>query len=361
VTKYNVIGLMSGTSMDGLDIAYCEFLHENNKWSYQIKEAKTIPYDHNWTVRLSQLHNQPIHLFPKTDAFYGRYLGKITNQFIKDYNLQVDFISSHGHTIFHQPENGFTAQIGCGAGISAECGLPVVNNFRVMDVVLGGQGAPLVPIGDQFLFANYDACLNLGGFSNISFKNSQKAFDISPCNLAFNLLANELNLPFDEDGNIAASGTINEKLLNALNNIDFYKKNNAKSLGIEWFNQSFLPIVNQFSDESIANKMATINLHIAQQIANVINIQNIDNLLVTGGGAYNKLLIKNLSTLTKTQIVIPDSLTINYKEALIFAFLGVLRIRNEINTLKSVTGAVSNSIGGALHGNFSKLTEKLKD
>jgi anhydro-N-acetylmuramic acid kinase len=230
-----------------------------------------------------------------------------------------------------------------------------------MDVVLGGQGAPLVPIGDQFLFANYDACLNLGGFSNISFKNSQKAFDISPCNLAFNLLANELNLPFDEDGNIAASGTINEKLLNALNNIDFYKKNNAKSLGIEWFNQSFLPIVNQFSDESIANKMATINLHIAQQIANVINIQNIDNLLVTGGGAYNKLLIKNLSTLTKTQIVIPDSLTINYKEALIFAFLGVLRIRNEINTLKSVTGAVSNSIGGALHGNFSKLIDKLKD
>ncbi len=341
--------------MDGVDIAYCEFLFENQKWNFQIKEAKTLPYNQNWIVRLSQLHKQPIYLFPKTDAFYGRYLGKITNQFIKDHKLQIDFIASHGHTIFHQPENGFTAQIGCGAGISAECSLPVVNNFRAMDVVLGGQGAPLVPIGDQFLFNDYDACLNLGGFSNISFRNSQKAFDISPCNMAFNLLANELNLPFDEDGTIAKSGTINEPLLNALNDIDFYKKNNAKSLGVECFNQSFLPILKQFENESIEDKMATTNLHIAQQIANVVNSESIDNVLVTGGGTYNKLLIKNLKALTKTQIIIPDNLTINYKEALIFAFLGVLRIRNEINILKSVTGAVSNSIGGALHGNFSRL------
>jgi anhydro-N-acetylmuramic acid kinase len=352
---------MSGTSMDGVDIAYCEFLYENQKWSFQIKVAKTVPYDQNWMVRLSQLHQQPIHIFPKTDAFYGRYLGKITNQFIKDHKLQIDFIASHGHTIFHQPENGFTAQIGCGAGISVESGLPVVNNFRAMDVVLGGQGAPLVPIGDQFLFNDYDACLNLGGFSNISFRNSQKAFDISPCNMAFNLLANELNLPFDEDGTIAKSGTINEPLLNALNDIDFYKKNNAKSLGVEWFNQSFLQILKQFENESIEDKMATTNLHIAQQIANVVNSESIDNVLVTGGGTYNKLLIKNLKALTKTQIIIPDNLTINYKEALIFAFLGVLRIRNEINILKSVTGAVSNSIGGALHGNFSKLIGKLQD
>ena len=341
--------------MDGVDIAYCEFLYENQKWSFQIKVAKTVPYDQNWMVRLSQLHQQPIHIFPKTDAFYGRYLGKLTRQFIDEQNLKVDFVSSHGHTIFHQPENGFTAQIGCGAGISAECGLPVVNNFRAMDVVLGGQGAPLVPIGDQFLFNDYDACLNLGGFSNISFKNSQKAFDISPCNMAFNLLANELNLPFDEDGNIAANGSINDSLLNAFNNIDFYKKNNAKSLGIEWFNQSFLPVLNQFENESIEDKMATISLHIAQQIAKVINAENIENVLVTGGGAYNKILIKNIQTITKTKIEIPDALTINYKEALIFAFLGVLRIRNEINILKSVTGAVSNSIGGALHGNFSRL------
>jgi anhydro-N-acetylmuramic acid kinase len=211
------------------------------------------------------------------------------------------------------------------------------------------------------LFTDYDACLNLGGFSNISFKNSQKAFDISPCNMAFNLLSNELNLPFDEDGNIAANGCINDSLLNAFNNIDFYKINNAKSLGIEWFNQSFLPILKQFENESIANKMATISLHIAQQIAKVINAENIDNVLVTGGGAYNKILVKNIQTLTKTKIEIPDALTINYKEALIFAFLGVLRVRNEINILKSVTGAVSNSIGGALHGNFSRLIGELQD
>jgi anhydro-N-acetylmuramic acid kinase len=179
--------------------------------------------------------------------------------------------------------------------------------------------------------------------------------------MAFNLLANELNLPFDEDGKIAASGSIHDELLMELNNIDFYKKNNAKSLGIEWFNQSFFPILNRFETISIPDKMATINLHVAQQIAKVINTENIDNVLVTGGGTYNKLLIKNLKALTKTQIIILDNLTINYKEALIFAFLGVLRIRNEINILKSVTGAVSNSIGGALHGNFSRLIGKLKD
>ncbi|MBJ7428790.1 MAG: anhydro-N-acetylmuramic acid kinase [Bacteroidia bacterium] len=352
---------MSGTSMDGVDIAYCLFTNEEGHWDFEIKNATTISYDKNWIVRLTQLYKQPIHLYPKTDVFYGKFLGKITRDFITKNNLAVDFIASHGHTIFHQPKNGFTAQIGCGAAISAACNLPVVNNFRIMDVALNGQGAPLVPIGDQFLFANYDACLNLGGFANISFKNKQKAFDISPCNMAFNLLANELNLPYDEGGHIASSGSINELFLVALNDIDFYKKNNAKSLGIEWFNQSFLPLLNQFENISLANKMATINLHVAQQIANVINLENIDNVLVTGGGAYNKFLIENLKSLTKAQIIIPDSLTINYKEALIFAFLGVLRIRNEINILKSVTGAVSNSIGGALHGNFSHLIEKLKD
>lgn len=346
---------MSGTSMDGVDIAYCQFTNHEGSWDYEIKNVTTIPYDKNWIVRLTQLYKQPIHLYAKTDVFYGKFLGKIINDFITQNNLVVDLIASHGHTIFHQPENGFTAQIGCGATISAICNVPVVNNFRVMDVALNGQGAPLVPIGDQFLFNNYNACLNLGGFANISFKEKQIAFDISPCNLAFNLLANELNLPFDEDGRIAANGSIHQEFLTALNTLDFYKKNNAKSLGIEWFNQFFIPLLNQFENISIANKMATINLHVAQQITKLINSENINNILVTGGGAYNKYLIENIKSITNVQIIIPDSLTIDYKEALIFAFLGVLRIRNEINILKSVTGAASNCIGGALHGNFSKL------
>jgi anhydro-N-acetylmuramic acid kinase len=346
---------MSGTSMDGVDIAFCEFIYENNNWTFEIKEAKTIPYDNNWMVRLSQLHKQPIHLYPKTDAFYGRYLGKITNQFINENNLKVDFISSHGHTIFHQPENGFTAQIGCGAGISAETNLPVVNNFRTMDVMLGGQGAPLVPIGDKFLFESYDACLNLGGFANISFKETGKAFDICPCNMVMNLFANEIDLPFDNEGEIASNGTINNEILLAFNNIDFYKKQGAKSLGIEWVNNQFLPILNSFENILLVDKMATLSEHISIQIATILNTYSIDNVLVTGGGAFNSFLINKIKNKTKTEIIIPDSKIINYKEALIFAFLGVLRIRNEVNILKTVTGAARNSIGGALHGDFSKV------
>ncbi len=347
--------------MDGVDITFCEFIYENNKWTFDIKEAKTIPYDNNWTVRLSQLHKQPIHLYPKTDAFYGRYLGKITKQFIDENNLEVDFISSHGHTIFHQPENGFTAQIGCGAGINAKTNLPVINNFRTIDVQLGGQGAPLVPIGDKYLFSEYNACLNLGGFANISFKETGKAFDICPCNIVMNLLANELDLAFDNEGEIAANGIINNELLLALNNIDFYKKQGAKSLGIEWVNNQFLPILNGFENILLADKMATLSEHIAMQIATVLNTNNIENVLVTGGGAFNSVLINNIKNKTKTEIIIPNSKIINFKEALIFAFLGVLRIKNEINILKTVTGAKTDSMGGALYGNFSKLIKRLQD
>ncbi len=359
--KYKVIGLMSGTSMDGVDIAYCEFELINDSWNFEIKQAQTIPYDENWLVRLSQLHNQPIHLYPKTDAFYGRYLGKTTKQFIEENNLVVDFISSHGHTIFHQPENGFTAQIGCGAGISSESNLPVVNNFRSLDVMLGGQGAPLVPIGDFLLFEKYDACLNLGGIANISLKKPQKAFDISPCNMVLNIIANEFDLPFDHEGEIAASGNINHELILALNDLDFYRKEGAKSLGIEWVKKEFWPIIAGFSSISDADKMATLSEHIAMQIAIILNTNNIENVLVTGGGTFNHFLINKIKSKTKTTIIIPDLNTINFKEAMIFAFLGVLRMRNEINILKSVTGAVNNSIGGALHGNFSKLIKRLQN
>jgi anhydro-N-acetylmuramic acid kinase len=221
--------------------------------------------------------------------------------------------------------------------------------------MLGGQGAPLVPIGDFLLFEKYDACLNLGGFANISLKNSQKAFDISPCNIVMNIIANEFDSPYDDEGEIAASGTVNSELLLALNNLDFYKKVGAKSLGIEWVKTEFWPIIASFSSISDANKMATLSEHIALQIATVLNTNNIENVLVTGGGTFNHFLINNIKNKTKTKIVIPDSNTINFKEAMVFAFLGVLRIRNEINILKTVTGAVSNSISGALHGNFSKI------
>jgi anhydro-N-acetylmuramic acid kinase len=352
---------MSGTSMDGVDLAFCEFLYENKLWTFKIKKSETIPYDKNWIVRLSQLHKQPIHLYSKTDAFYGKFLGQLTKKFISEFNLEVDLIASHGHTIFHQPENGFTSQIGCGAGISGETNLPVVNDFRMMDIMQGGQGAPLVPIGDKYLFAEYDACLNLGGFANISIKEAKKAFDISPCNIIFNPLANEMSLPFDDEGKIAASGNVNNEMLNELNNLDYYQINAAKSLGIEWLNNHFLSVAKKYQSLSIEDKMATYSEHIATQISLVLNNNKIKNVLVTGGGTFNTFLINKIRSKTNTEIIIPSKEVINYKEALIFAFLGVLRIRNEINILDWSTGAKQSSIGGALHGDFSKIVGRLED
>ena len=361
---YRVIGIMSGTSMDGVDLAYCEFEYQTDKWQFKILHAETIPYPEVWITRLTKLHEQPIFLYPKTDAFYGKYLGQLVNNFIKKNNLVVDLISSHGHTIFHQPENGFTAQIGDGASIHAETNLPVVCNFRTVDVALGGQGAPLVPIGDRDLFSEYDACLNLGGFSNISFTkdNVTKAYDICPCNIILNEVSSWINLSYDDQGKIAQSGIVNSALLLELNEIDYYKKQHAKSLGREWVYENFWPIVKKYDPIKTEDLLATFVEHIAIQIAGKISSSNAKKILVTGGGVFNSFLIKllnekvssrNNTTENKkntTEIIIPEASIINYKEALIFAYLGTLYLNRSNNIMSSVTGAMRDHIGGALYG-----------
>lgn len=348
---YKTIGIMSGTSLDGVDIAYCEFNCNNNKWHYEIIHAETIPYNNTWLVRLKELHKQPAFIYPKTDAFYGKYLGQLANAFIKKHQLEVDFIASHGHTIFHQPEKGFTAQIGNGANIYAETGITTINDFRAVDVALGGQGAPLVPIGDELLFNEFDACLNLGGFSNISFKRygNRVAFDISPCNIVMNPIANLLGADYDDEGKLASQGTVNQELLLKLNNLSYYHKQAPKSLGIEWVTENFWTVVRQF-ETSPNNLLATLNTHIAHQIIEVIKNNKLKNVLTTGGGTFNKHLIDKVNVATNNTLVIKDKNLINYKEALIFAFLGVLRICKSENSLKSITGASKNSVGGAIWG-----------
>ncbi len=362
--KYNVIGLMSGTSMDGVDLAYCEFEELNNTWHFKIVHAETIPYPEVWITRLTKLHEQPIFLYPKTDAFYGKYLGQLVNDFIKKNNLKVDLISSHGHTIFHQPENGFTAQIGDGASIHAETNLPVVCNFRTVDVALGGQGAPLVPIGDRDLFSEYDACLNLGGFANISFTKNKtlKAFDICACNIILNQVAKSMNLDFDDEGKIARSGKINEELLIELNAIDFYRKQGAKSLGREWVNEFIWPLIKKYQTIISEDLLATFTEHIAIQITESISNENAKMILVTGGGTFNSFLIeliKKKVSLRKqslvdgtniSQFIIPGKTIINYKEALVFSYLGLLYFKRRNNVTSCVTGSKRDHIGGALYG-----------
>ena len=361
--KYRVIGLMSGTSLDGLDIAYCEFTTpssilplakgETQKgWQYRIIFAETISYNKKWKEKLSSAFTKPKKEISKLDVEFGKFIGEKVNTFIKKNKIKPDFISSHGHTIFHQPEKKFTLQIGNGKLISSLCKLPAVCGFRIGDVKLGGQGAPLVPIADKFLFSDYNFCLNLGGIANISYDKNKKriAFDICPVNIVLNDLANKLGKEFDKDGKIASKGKINEALLERLNDLGFYKTSPPKSMGREWIEENFFPVFDSFKI-SIEDKLRTVVEHIAFQISLAVNSQlrtPNSELLITGGGAYNKFLVKRISALSKSKVVLPEDKTIQFKEAMAFAFLGVLRMRNEINILKSVTGAKRNSSGGKI-------------
>ncbi|MBP1645364.1 MAG: anmK [Bacteroidetes bacterium] len=346
---YRVIGLMSGTSLDGLDIAYCVFSFENNKWEYSIEKATTVEYSSLIKDMLLKAENTSSEEFAKIDKEFGHFLGKETKKFIDNNKLEVDFISSHGQTIFHQPHINLTTQIGDINAIYSHTNIKTIGDFRRLDLALGGQGAPLVPIGDRHLFSEYTFCLNLGGFSNISFEEngSRIAYDICPVNIVLNHLAQKEGLSYDKDGEIAQSGKFDNSLLNELNNLEFYKTKKQKSLGKEWVVEMIFPLLNN-SNLSNADLMATFVEHTSEQLALNIN----GDVLITGGGAFNKYLIERLrEKLNKNyKIHIPEPIIINYKEALIFAFLGVLRVREEINTLSSVTGAKKDSCGGLIAG-----------
>ncbi len=339
---------MSGTSLDGVDLAFCDF-HRDIKWHFNIQCAETIPYNENWSDRLSNLMDSDAAGITTVHIEYGRYLGGIIKEFISRNKLYPDFIASHGHTVFHQPQKGYTLQIGDGNSIAAITGLPVLFDFRSLDMALGGQGAPLVPIGDKLLFGNYDYCLNLGGISNISYElqNKRIAFDICPVNIVLNYLARQKGLRFDADGLMAAKGKLNTPLLNRLNKQDYYDIKPPKSLGREWISANTLPAIT-FEKDIPENNLRTFTEHIAIQISNIINDLPHGEVLVTGGGAKNLFLIEILRSKVKSKIVIPDSLIIDFKEAAVFAFLGVLRWRNEINCLSSVTGARRDSSCGLI-------------
>lgn len=349
IMKYHTIGLMSGTSLDGLDIAYCIFTIANNKWSFQIKETTTIPYPTSFIDQLAKCTQLSGLELSVLDIDLGKWMGTQAHQFIKQHHLKIDIIASHGHTIFHQPEKGLTLQIGSGPEILNASGITVVNDFRSKDVSLGGNGAPLVPIGDQLLFGEYENCLNLGGIANISYQQNEKriAYDIVPMNMVLNHLANKLGKPYDNHGKMARIGSVNNTILQKLNALSFYKKNPPKSLGYEWVEDSIFPIL-ESSNINNQDQLASFVDHIATQLASHLPK---GKTLVTGGGAYNDFLIECINQkIAETQtLVIPNQTILEFKEAMIFGFLGVLRIRNEINCLRSATGASRDSSGGMVY------------
>lgn len=349
--NYNVIGLMSGTSLDGVDLAHIHFSVHDQKWTFDILESETVAYSPSWINRLKLAVDYSEIELEKINQEYTSLLASVISTFIAKHKIKnLDAVCSHGHTILHQPEKGITLQIGNLPEISKLINQTVVCNFRVQDVKLGGQGAPLVPIGDQILFSKYEYCMNLGGFSNVSFEENDKriAFDISPVNTVLNFYANQLGLDYDDKGKLSRTGKTNEDLLHKLNALDFYKRQHPKSLGFEFVKEIILPLIESF-EIAIEDKLHTFTEHVANQIALALPNKK-GQILITGGGAYNDFLMERIqSHLPEMEIIIPSPKILEFKEALIFALLGVLKLRDEINVLSSVTGAKKDHSSGFIY------------
>src|SRR5690554_6750189 len=346
--RRKIIGVMSGTSLDGVDLAEVFFSEENEKISFEIGKTQTVPYSQKWVEKLKNGINYSKKELIVLDSEYTALLGSIIKFFVSENNIQnIYAIASHGHTILHQPQNNYTLQIGNLPEIAGIVGQRVVCDFRVQDVQLGGQGAPLVPIGDRLLFSEFDYCLNLGGFSNISFeeKGQRLAYDISPVNTVLNFYAQKLGVDYDDKGKLAKGGTFNPVLFDKLNSLDFYTKKHPKSLGFEFVKEIVLPIT---ENNPVQETLRTFTEHIAYQISRNVRLEK-SKLLITGGGAYNDFLIDRIRFyLPQTKIVIPEKELIEYKEALIFALLGYLKLHNKINVLSSVTGAKRDHSSGSV-------------
>jgi anhydro-N-acetylmuramic acid kinase len=353
--SYRIIGLMSGSSLDGLDIACCALSWDGQYWGFEIEAAECAPYDDRWTTRLRNAHTLSGRDLWQLHVDFGRFSGNAVRDFIAQKNLQgIDAVGSHGHTVFHAPEQNFTTQIGDGAVLAAQCGLPVICDFRSADMAKNGQGAPLVPIGDRLLLGQYRYLLNLGGIANVTIQDGDKtlAFDIACANQLLNIYAQALGGVYDDKGQWAAQGALHTPLYDALNKLDYYSKAAPKSLDNGYSRDVVLPLCAQY-DVTPHDMLHTLCEHIAYQIGlslkSVISSITDDKMLLTGGGAYNDYLVSRIAHHTGLHIEQADPLLISYKEALVFAFLAALRLRGEDNILSSVTGAKANSVGGAIY------------
>ncbi|RMG26340.1 MAG: anhydro-N-acetylmuramic acid kinase [Bacteroidetes bacterium] len=353
--QYQGIGMMSGTSMDGLDIVCCKFTEEEpEQYQYELLAAETIDFDPKWEARLKHLPAQPAEVYAKTDVYFGHWLGRQVKAFIERHGLQPDFVASHGQTIFHQPEKSFTAQIGDGETLVAYLNCPLVCNFRNKDVALKGEGAPLVPLGEKYLFPPDHLYLNLGGFANISLNG--RAFDVCACNIVLNYLVreHEASQAFDEGGAIAASGHLDENLLSALNGLPYYRQKPPKTLGWEWVSRHILPLIRR-ARPRLSDALHTLVHHIAIQSAYAVDsLQGAGKpIIITGGGRHNTFLMQQLrEQLASRQVEIADHLpaeTIDFKEAIIFAFLGLRVLQGKANVLKEATGAEVAAPCGSVH------------
>lgn len=355
MASYKILGLMSGTSLDGLDMALCHLDEAGGRWQFSIEQTKDVPYTQKMRDSLGNAISLSDNDHMRLHREYGAWLGGQAKKFMEERRLEVDFIASHGHTSHHRPDQGITFQLGDGQLLANSSGVRVVCDFRWKDVSLGGQGAPLVPIGDQLLFPQYDFCLNLGGISNISFEWEGKriAFDIGLANMPLNHIARSMGLDYDENGELARSGSLDSLLLERLDRLDYYRLPHPKSTGYEWFVAEIIPLM-EASNRPKIDQLHTFVHHNCGQISDVVHKYSRGGkakLLATGGGALNPFFMEILQERlgSRIEVAIPDRDLIAYKEALIFALMGALRMEGKINVLRSVTGAREDSCSGVLY------------
>jgi len=346
------LGVMSGTSLDGVDLALCRF-NAQNPAKYQILKATTVPYPASWHSALASAYTATGRALTELDRSYGRYVGQLCAAFLADEQIHEPLlICSHGHTVFHAPAERYTLQIGHGPSVKEAAGYPVLSDFRSADVAAGGQGAPLVPIADKDLFSHYGGCLNLGGFANVSFKAGAtlRAHDICPCNTLLNEQAGRIGLPYDEGGNLAKKGIAVQSLLTELQQLPIYTDGSPVSLSTETLERHFKPIMSKWAHETPQDLLASLCLHFAWAIARSVElIAPGATILVTGGGAFNSFLLQKIKTQAPHVVWhVPDSNTINFKEALAFAYLGYLYTHKLPGNVPACTGAAGPRILGTL-------------
>ncbi|MEM9325340.1 MAG: anhydro-N-acetylmuramic acid kinase [Bacteroidota bacterium] len=353
--KYQVLGVMSGTSVDGVDLAFVRFSEkEEGQWTYEVQAAATLDYDEEWESKLQgAVQLSAVDLLVLNNS-YGGWLGNQVKAFLEAQELEKpDFIASHGHTVYHQIDKGMTYQLGSGYHLSQAAGCRVVADFRSLDVALGGEGAPLVPIADEYLFGQFDFCLNLGGIANVSYKQGdlRRAFDIGLSNMLLNHLTQASGMKYDAGGALARSGSLSKGYFEQLNALPYFQLPSPKSTGFEWFADEILPIAEQFNHLSLADALHTVVHHVAFQVAESINgIGQNGRIMVTGGGAKNDFMIDLIREYAAAglEVVVPDQQIVAFKEAIAFGLMGVLRMEGKVNCFASVTGASSNTSGGII-------------
>ncbi|MBK9274424.1 MAG: anhydro-N-acetylmuramic acid kinase [Flavobacteriales bacterium] len=342
-----VIGVMSGSSLDGLDLALCSFERSDDGWHGRIEQARTVPFPPALLARLRGAMDATALEAARLHRDLGDHIGEACRSLAA--GGPVDLVCSHGHTLFHRPEEGLTAALGCGARIAVRSGMATVCDLRTTDVALGGQGAPLVPLAERLLFPGQEAFLNLGGIANLAVHRAgTTGYDIGPCNQALDHLARQAGKPYDADGALAGEGTVKDDLLAALEALPFYRQPPPRSLGREWFEAEMRPLIDE-PGIPLRDRLRTVSEHVARRIAAELDRHAVRRVLITGGGAHNTHLLERVGDQCKAELRVPEALLVDFKEAYLFALLGLLRWRGEVNALASVTGAARDSAGGAVY------------